>query len=219
MNIGSVKRQVTTLNNMVTLGNRAIATGLDHLFGEYGAQNVKNASEQLLGAFLAVYAFLYERHEGGLTDAQIVSSIRQAKLKVRVDRSGNVTKAVLKVSNSVRITVGEWHVDHCPPRCHGKVRHGNHQIKIGKRRRLLSHRSGHFVSRDAVYQGTHDGIESASSSEPVVIQNQHGNTTYIIHNLNVFLTADVVHQLNVNPKEVVNMIQEQLKEQIENGKK
>lgn len=84
---------------------------------------------------------------------------------------------------------------------------------------MLSHRSGHFVRRDAVYQGSHNAIESASSSEPVVIQNQQGNTTYIIHNLNVFLTADVVHQLNVNPKEVVNMIQEQIKEQIENGKK
>ena len=189
------------------------------MFVEYGAQNVKNASGQLLGAFLAVFAFLYERQENGLTDAQIVSSIRQAKLKVRVDNSGNVTKAALKTPTSVRITVGEWHVDHCPPRCHGKVRRGNHQIKTGKRRRLLSHRSGHFVSRDAVYQGSHNAIESASSSEPVVIQNQQGNTTYIIHNLNVFLTADVVHQLNVNPKEVVNLIQEQLKEQIENGKK
>lgn len=203
---------------MATSGTKAIASGLNHLFDMFGAQNVKNASEQLLGAFLAVYAFLYERHENGYTDAQIVSSIRHAKLKVHVDRSGKVTKAAHKAT-SVQIPTGEWHVDHCPPRYHGKVKYGSHKIKLGKRREWIVRRSGHIISRDAVYQGSHNGVESASSSEPVVIQNQQGNTTYIIHNLNVFLTADVVHQLNVNPKEVVNLIQEQLKEQIDNGKK
>ncbi len=41
---------------------------------------------------------------------------------------------------------------------------------------------------------------------------------YQIENINIYLTAEVVQQLNVNPKEVINMIQEKIKEEIENTK-
>lgn len=37
---------------------------------------------------------------------------------------------------------------------------------------------------------------------------------YQIQNLNIYLTADVVHQLNINPQQVINQLHEQIKEEI-----
>ena len=64
----------------------------------------------------------------------------------------------------------------------------------------------------------HKSERTEKVTDPVVIQNKQGNTTYIIQNLNIYITADVVNQLNLNPKEIINIIQDQLKEQIESRK-
>lgn len=54
------------------------------------------------------------------------------------------------------------------------------------------------------------------AGEPLEVEHDDkGNTYYIIQNLNIYLTADVVQQLNVNPKEVINNIHEQIKEEID----
>ena len=44
---------------------------------------------------------------------------------------------------------------------------------------------------------------------------RQGRTIYQIQ-INLYLTADVIHQLNVNPKEVINMVHEQLKDEVSN---
>ncbi len=44
--------------------------------------------------------------------------------------------------------------------------------------------------------------------EPDVVESHRGTIVYHIHNLNVYLTAEVVTQLNVNPQKVVNLIQD-----------
>lgn len=59
------------------------------------------------------------------------------------------------------------------------------------------------------------GSESISYS-PRHRRERRGHIVYHIHNLTINLTADVIHQLNVNPKEVVNMIHERLKDEVEN---
>lgn len=58
------------------------------------------------------------------------------------------------------------------------------------------------------------------SGEPLEVNNDNkGNTYYIIQNLNIYLTADVVQQLNVNPQQVINQLHEQIREEIGKIKK
>ena len=54
------------------------------------------------------------------------------------------------------------------------------------------------------------------AGEPLEVEHDDkGNTYYIIQNLNIYLTVDVVQQLNINPKEVINNIHEQIKAEVE----
>lgn len=54
------------------------------------------------------------------------------------------------------------------------------------------------------------------AGEPLEVEhNDKGNTYYIIQNLNIYLTADVVQQLNINPQQVINQLHEQIKEEID----
>ena len=54
------------------------------------------------------------------------------------------------------------------------------------------------------------------AGEPLEVErDDKGNTYYIIQNLNIYLTVDVVQQLNINPKEVINNIHEQIKAEVE----
>ena len=53
------------------------------------------------------------------------------------------------------------------------------------------------------------------AGEPLEVEHDDkGNTYYIIQNLNIYLTADVVQQLNINPQQVINQLHEQIKEEI-----
>lgn len=56
--------------------------------------------------------------------------------------------------------------------------------------------------------------EPVKAVQDVVVENKQGTVVYQIQNLNIYLTAEVVHQLNINPKEVINQIKEQLREDI-----
>ena len=47
---------------------------------------------------------------------------------------------------------------------------------------------------------------------PVSVENRQGTTIIQIQNLNINLTAQVVEQLNMNPKEVINQLTEQIRE-------
>lgn len=50
---------------------------------------------------------------------------------------------------------------------------------------------------------------------PQVIEGKHGTVIYQIQNFNVYFTADVVQQLNMNPQQVVTIIQDQVQAQFE----
>lgn len=49
----------------------------------------------------------------------------------------------------------------------------------------------------------------------VTIEANDGKTVYQIQNLNIYITAEVVHQLNVNPQEVINHYHELIKAEVE----
>lgn len=51
--------------------------------------------------------------------------------------------------------------------------------------------------------------------EDIDYSHSDGNTYYYIKNLNIYLTAEVVNQLNLNPSKVINLIQDELKAEIE----
>jgi len=58
-----------------------------------------------------------------------------------------------------------------------------------------------------------DGEASDSPQDDgrTVVEHKDGNTYYRIENLNIYLNADSVHQLNVNPEKVINAIKDELK--------
>lgn len=200
---------------MSTTGNRGITSGLKALVGKYGDNAVKGVSRNVLGTFLAIYTYLYGKDEHQLTEAQILTSIRLAKVRVRVRASGEVISSeVSNVTNS-RFAAGIWECDHCPPRSGRKNKKAQlySKTRLAKRRRLrLASRYPSTFSRDA-HASSGDG-EASKTSEPIVIKTQKGTTIYQIQNLNIYLTAEVVHQLNLNPSRVINMVQEQLEKEI-----
>lgn len=51
--------------------------------------------------------------------------------------------------------------------------------------------------------------------EPEAVEYKHGNIVYHIQNLNVYINAEVVTQLNVNPQKVMNLIQDKVRTEIE----
>lgn len=54
------------------------------------------------------------------------------------------------------------------------------------------------------------------AGEPLEVEHDDkGNTYYIIQNLSIYLTADVVQQLNINPQQVINQLHEQIKVEID----
>ena len=59
------------------------------------------------------------------------------------------------------------------------------------------------------------GFVSTRKKLPIKVEKKQGNRIYHIHNLNIYITADVVQQLNVNPEQVVNLIQDKLMEEID----
>ena len=57
------------------------------------------------------------------------------------------------------------------------------------------------------------GYENVTAS-PIVVKSEHGNITYQIQNLVVNINAEVVTQINTNPEQVINVIQDKLREGI-----
>jgi hypothetical protein len=58
-------------------------------------------------------------------------------------------------------------------------------------------------------------IQPQEPVQNVVVEHRDGNTYYKIQNLNVHLTVDVVHQLNINPKEVINNLKDEVKAELQ----
>ena len=48
--------------------------------------------------------------------------------------------------------------------------------------------------------------------QQVTVENQQGTTTVHIDNLTINLNAEMVQQLNINPKEVINQLTEQIQQ-------
>lgn len=200
---------------MASLGRTAIKAGMDRLFEVYGTQAVKDIEEKSLGKFLAVFAFQYGKHNEHLSDEQVVRVIKQAKLKVRVESSGRISASVLRNETLQPVAVGGWHVDHSRPICTHKVERGNRPVlrigndsKTSRRCCYHTHLSG-FVPKEE------EPAKNTEQQAPVTIQNKQGTVIYNIQNLNVYLTVDMVHQLNVNPQQIINIIQEQIEKEIE----
>jgi hypothetical protein len=58
-------------------------------------------------------------------------------------------------------------------------------------------------------------IQPQEPEQNVVVEYRDGNTYYKIQNLNIYLTVDVVHQLNINPKEVINNLKDEVKAELQ----
>ncbi len=56
--------------------------------------------------------------------------------------------------------------------------------------------------------------DSEDRNHIVTVNSKDGKTVYVIQNLNINLSAEVIHQLNVNPQEVINHYHEMIQEEI-----
>lgn len=59
-----------------------------------------------------------------------------------------------------------------------------------------------------------DGPEEIRHYDEFTVTENDKTIIYQIQNLSIYLTADVVHQLNINPQQVINQLHEQIKEEI-----
>lgn len=62
-----------------------------------------------------------------------------------------------------------------------------------------------------------EAIAESREDTPLVIEGKDGTVIYQIQNFKVYFTAEVVQQLNMNPKEVINQLPEQIKETMLNA--
>ena len=51
--------------------------------------------------------------------------------------------------------------------------------------------------------------------QDVVVERRDGNTYYKIEHLHIHLTAEVIHQLNLNPDNVINTLKGELKSEFD----
>lgn len=71
------------------------------------------------------------------------------------------------------------------------------------------------VSMEPLKDNTTNEVEKPqASNQNVVVERRDGNTYYKIQNLNIYLTAEVVHQLNVNPNEVINTLKSEVRAEL-----
>ena len=152
---------------MANLGPWAVAICIKHLFDQIDAQAGNDASKDFLGTAFAMLTYAYGKHQGDLTDEQILRTIKLARLKIKVEASGEVSVAAIKK-----------------------------EIE------------GIFIKPRPVRD------RSLRPIKPVFIERKQNSTVYHIQNLNVYLTAEVVHQLNMNPGQVINMVQENLEKEV-----
>ena len=71
------------------------------------------------------------------------------------------------------------------------------------------------VGQEELRGGYNPHICNAHPVQNVTVKKKWGRTIYQIQNLNIYITAEVVEQLNVNPKEVINYLHEQIQGEID----
>ena len=100
------------------------------------------------------------------------------------------------------IEIGES--PHIGRKRHKKKRKVYHHRPAKKSKKMMTRKCRH---RDTGY------IEDEEKA-PVVVESKHGTVIYHIHHLVVNITAEVVTQLNTNPQQVINVIQDQLRTEL-----
>ena len=71
-----------------------------------------------------------------------------------------------------------------------------------------------ITSRSRVKPSSSETTMPADKDDTVIIEPREGKTVYVIQNLNINLTAEVIHQLNVSPQEVINHYHDLINEEI-----
>ena len=95
--------------------------------------------------------------------------------------------------------------------------------RIGGSRHKKRHKKGHHrplkkskkMMRCRAHR--HDSVSKAeeiNEKSPIVVESKHGTIIYHIYNLVVNINAEVVTQLNTNPQQVVNVIQNKVLEEL-----
>lgn len=166
----------------------------------YGFPTLSNVSTHLIASLLAAGAYSIRRifsisPDGELQAEQFRKILEQIKVEVEVQESGEHITSVKQLAVPPPP----------PPFTLPKELEGKFSLGRYARRRT---KIFFAQSRTAKCRDHRKRVS------PITVENKEGATIYNIQNLNIYLTADVVQQLNINPKQVINQLHEQIKEEL-----
>ena len=184
-----------------TIVSLAVKASADMIIDTYGLPTLSNVSTHLIASLLAAGAYSIRRifsisPDGELQAEQFRKILEQIKVEVEVLQSGEHTTSVMQLA-----------VPPPPPSFTlPKEQEGKFSMsRYGRRRTKIF-----FAQSRTAKCRDHRKLVS-----PITVENKEGTTIYNIQNLNIYLTADVVQQLNINPQQVINQLHEQIKEEID----
>jgi len=90
--------------------------------------------------------------------------------------------------------------------------HGDGKILESLQRTSLDVRIEDDGQTTTTVSTTTETSKTVKVDDPVVVENHQGTTVVHINNLTINLNAEMVQQLNLNPKEVINQLTEQIKQ-------
>lgn len=151
-----------------------------------------------------------EEKDDGVT-AQLTAFLKRLQVRLEIDPNTGLP--------AITVGIEEKPVEHYTPSGFGrkcKKRKGHKMATHKRKARLMkkSKRKGILPVVDKPIVAYGPSVDEPTKA-PVVVESPQGRVVYQIQNVNVYLTVDVVHQLNVNPDKVINMIQDQLRAELD----
>ena len=176
---------------MTDIGKKTVVNCVRFIFGQIPPQYIRFISPDLLGELVAVCSYVSVKQKiWGIGDLA-GKTLEGVKIKVNVDDSA--------CDDVFDHPEGLW----C---CHSCVKHDAYSFDG-----YNTDPKGVSIEEDSP-----GGGGAIVSAEPVAVERKEGNTIFHIQNLNVYLSADVVTQLNINPQQVINVIQDRLNAELNN---
>lgn len=164
----------------------------------YGVRNLNRVPAHLIASLFAAGAYSIRRifsvtPDEELQVEQFRKILEQIKVEIEVQESGEHT-------TSVKQTVAPP-----PPPSPKKPEKKFSLTKCARKFKKWQFRR----TRNALIRDYNKLVA------PITVENKKGTTIYNIQNLNIYLTADIVQQLNINPQQVINQLHEQIKVEID----
>ena len=201
-------------------GTFQLNTSVSMKIDEYGNPVLTGSTPSYVGSLLSAGAYFIRRlfsskdEEAETEDSVIVRLTAFLKrLQVRLEFDPNTGQPVISVG------IEETPVEHYTPsglgrKCKKRLGHKMATHKRKARLRKYSKRKGGLPVVDKPIVAYGPSVNETAKA-PYVVESQQGRVVYQIQNVNVYITADLVTNMYVNPKNIINVIQDQLRAELD----